>query len=69
MENGMNTIDKEWEKVLREVVENDGGTRYEHEDDEVGTRCCCMVVSYKDHLSTCFITKAKALLEGVTNET
>lgn len=48
--------------ALRLVVAADGGTRYESEDDEIGCRACCYVLSYKDHESDCYVLKAKAAL-------
>lgn len=52
-------------ELLKEVVAHDGGVRYEREDDEIGTRCCCHVTDYKPHLDTCFVPRAVALLAGM----
>lgn len=51
-----------------EAVKADGGTRYLHESDEVGERCCCQVADYEPHLQTCWVyrlTLALAPFGGV----
>jgi len=40
-------------EALALLREHDGGTRYEGDDDDVGTRACCGVASYKPHDSDC----------------
>ena len=48
--------------AAREAEQDDGGTRYDSEDDEIGTRACCYVLSYEDHEPDCHITKLRAAL-------
>lgn len=38
-------------------------TSYAAEDDEIGHRPCCNVLSYKEHTDDCAITQARAALE------
>lgn len=40
-------------KVFKALREFDGGVRYEGDDDDVGTRACCRVASYKPHAADC----------------
>lgn len=61
----MNTDETALEEIrelLKEAVEFDGGTCYENEDDEIGTRCCCYVRSYYPHTADCWVTRAAAIL-------
>lgn len=55
---------KQLESALKAVVDADGGLdRYDHEEDEVGCRSCCGVVSYKEHEADCYVVIAKKALE------
>lgn len=49
-------------RLLEISVENDGGTSYDGEDDEVGSRSCCGEVSYKPHRADCWVPKARAAI-------
>ena len=40
-------------KAFKALREFDGGVRYENADDDVGTRACCGVASYKPHAENC----------------
>lgn len=40
-------------KAFKALREFDGGVRYEGDDDDVGTRACCRVASYKPHAADC----------------
>jgi len=44
------------------------GTKYNHEDDEVGERVCCGVVSYTDHADDCAAVRLRAALARVGGE-
>lgn len=54
--------------VLQEAVDADGGTFYADDDDDVGSRACCRVLSYKEHASDCWVAKAQRLLSGAGHE-
>ena len=46
-----------------DVVSSDGGMdRYDHEEDEVGCRSCCGVVSYRPHESDCWVVRCREAL-------
>lgn len=50
--------------ALRSVVEADGGCdRYYSEDDDIGFRACCDVISYKPHEEDCYVMQARRALE------
>lgn len=51
-------------EILDEAVNTDGGVSYDGEDDEVGTRACCYVTSYKPHDPNCWVSKAKKILQS-----
>ena len=48
--------------AARAAEQADGGIRYEHEEDDIGRRACCYVLSYKDHEPDCYVTKLRAAL-------
>ena len=53
-------------KALRAVVEADGGCdRYYSEDDEIGFRACCDVISYKPHEEDCYVMQAQRALAAM----
>lgn len=52
-------------KAAKAALESDGGIHYEIEEDEIGTRSCCYVLSYKDHKPDCYITMLRAALARV----
>lgn len=67
----MNSIKDATDKLVqaaRKVVEWDGGTRYEGDDDEVGIRACCLVVSYESHAQDCCIAELHAALKETSHE-
>lgn len=39
--------------ALNGLADHNGGLQYEGPDDDVGTRACCYVLSYKPHASDC----------------
>lgn len=53
-------------KALRLAVDHGGGTAYDGPDDEIGTRCCCYVVSYKPHEKDCWVTIGEAAIASAT---
>ena len=55
-------------RILRAVVEHDGGLSYLHEDDEVGTRACCGVVEYEPHAPGCHVRLAAEYLATFTSK-
>lgn len=54
--------------AARAAEQADGGLRYEHEEDEIGSRACCHVLSYKDHEPDCYVMKLRAALAPFTPE-
>lgn len=53
-------------KALKAVVEADGGmARYMSEDDDIGFRACCDVISYKPHEEDCYVMEAKRALAAM----
>lgn len=51
------------EEALRSLLGGvDDLTSYMAEDDEIGYRPCCSVLSYKEHTDDCAITQARAAL-------
>lgn len=50
--------------AARAAEQADGGVRYEHEEDDIGRRACCYVLSYKDHEPDCYVTKLRAALRS-----
>lgn len=53
--------------LLKDIVGSDGGTSYQSDEDTIGTRACCHVLSWKPHLPDCYVARAKAML-GATPE-
>lgn len=51
-------------EALEDAIDNEGGVSYANEEDEVGARACCYVVSYKAHGADCWVTKARAALHA-----
>ncbi len=56
-------------EALRSLLGSvDDLTSYVAEDDEIGHRPCCHVLSYKEHTDDCAITKARAALDQENND-
>lgn len=56
-------------EALRLVVREDGGLdRYDSEDDEIGCRSCCNVLSYKPHEEDCYVMHAQRALAAMVGE-
>ncbi len=49
--------------ALIAAVEDGPGTSYNSEDDDIGERTCCHVVSYHNHLEDCWYLKAEATIK------
>ena len=60
-----NTLLDLWPVVnaLLAAVEDGTGTSYNSEDDDIGERTCCHVVSYHNHLEDCWYLKAEATIK------
>ncbi len=52
----------ELRKLLGKAIEFDGGVEHDGDDDEIGRRSCCRVISYKPHETGCWVVSATALL-------
>ena len=50
-------------KLLQEVLNELDLTTYCDEDDEIGRRSCCDVISYKPHEKNCIIVRIKKFLK------
>lgn len=50
--------------AARLALESNGGTSYQDEEDEVGYRTCCRVVSYKEHEADCWVVQLRAALDA-----
>lgn len=51
-------------KICADAVEDDGGTSYNGEEDEIGTRVCCGVLTYEPHVSDCWVPRLRAALQS-----
>jgi hypothetical protein len=51
-------------KALEYAIRDDGGVAYSDSEDEIGFRVCCSVTSYKEHSGDCWVTIARAALNG-----
>ena len=45
------------------ALENDGGTRYEGEDDEIGSHACCLELSFKPHAADCWVSRLQKAIK------
>lgn len=55
-------------EALGLAIDDDGGTHYDGEDDEIGERSCCGEVSYKPHRHDCWVVKARAAIAKAKGE-
>lgn len=64
--NGIRAAVAELVEVAREVADEYMGMaaacQYHHDEDEVGTRVCCGVVSYEPHAADCPAVRLRAAL-------
>lgn len=62
---------KGW-KALLDLTVFDGGVSHSDEEDEIGFRTCCHVLSYHDHSSDCdfnnALTTFRQILEAADRE-
>lgn len=47
------------------ALADDGGLRYEGEDDDCGSHACCLVAGYKDHAVDCWVPRLRAAVASL----
>lgn len=57
-------IEAELLAAAKAAVVDDGGLRYEGDDDDCGSHACCLVVSYKPHAPDCWVPRLRAAIEA-----
>lgn len=54
--------------AAKEAVESEGGLRYEDNEDDVGSRACCYVLSYRPHREDCWVPRLQAALNRMKED-